>query len=144
MNKCIFSGRLTAEPQLRQTTAGVSVCTFTLAVNRPKQKDKEQETDFLTIVAWRSRAEFVANYLHKGNKIIVEAAARTRRYEKEGQTHYITEFYADNIEFAESAGTQQSKPNYSGAANTQPPQQNGLGNMDGFADIDDGKAPWDD
>lgn len=144
MNKCIFSGRLTAEPQLRQTPAGVSVCTFTLAVNRPKQKDKEQETDFLTIVAWRSRAEFVARYLHKGSKIIVETEARTRRYEKEGQTHYVTEFYADNIEFAESAGTQSGKSNYSGAGAAQPPQQNGLGNVNDFEDIDDGKAPWDD
>lgn len=131
MNKCIFTGRLTAEPQLKQTPTGVDVCTFSLAVDRPKQKDKE--TDFLTMVAWRAKAEFVARYLHKGSKIIVEAVARSRKYDRDGQTHYVTEFYADNIEFADSNKN-----------NQQPIQQANTGNFDDFADIDNGdeKPPW--
>lgn len=133
MNKCVFTGRLTAEPQLKQTPTGVDVCTFSLAVDRVKKKDKEKETDFLTMVAWRSKAEFVVRYLHKGSKIVIEAAARSRKYDKDGQTHYITEFYVDNIEFAGANPT-----------NQQESQQGNADNFDDFTDIDDGdeKPPW--
>jgi len=102
MNKCIFMGRLGNTPELRTTKSGVSVCTFTLAVDRPKVKDKEDETDWPTIIAWRNKAEFVARYLTKGRKVLVTAQARTRSYEdKDGKTRKVTEFYADDIEFCD-------------------------------------------
>lgn len=128
MNRCIFVGRLTAEPQFKQTQQGVAVSTFTLAVNRGYKKNEENLTDFIYVVAWRERAKFVAAHLHKGTKIVLEAKARTRRYEQDGQTHFITEFHADDIEFVESAA----------AKNTQsiPPVP------DGFTDIDDADLPW--
>ncbi len=66
LNKVILAGRLIADPELKQTQSGISVLSFTLAVNRKKIGDKEQETDFINMVAWRKTAEFVANYFRKG------------------------------------------------------------------------------
>lgn len=116
MNKAIFSGRLANTPELRYTKNGTAVCSFTLAVERPHQKDKEEETDWPTIIAWRSKAEFAAKYLTKGRKVLVTATVRTRSYEDEnGKKHKVTEFYAEDIEFCDkkpqqdtAAGTQQS------------------------------------
>ena len=103
MNKVFLMGRLAADPELRYTTNGVAVATFTLAVDRPKYKDKEQETDWPQIIAWRQKAEFAANYLTKGRKILVTAAVRTRTYEdKEGKKRKVTEFQAEEIEFCDS------------------------------------------
>lgn len=103
MNKAIFTGRLGADPELRYTTTGVPVCTFNLAVDRPKPKDGEGGTDWPTIVAWRHKAEFAAKYLTKGRKILVVATARTRVIEDDhGKKRKITEFWAEDIEFCDS------------------------------------------
>lgn len=102
MNKSIFMGRLTSTPELKHTKDGIAVCTFVLAVDRPNSKNKEKETDWLTIVAWRNKAEFVSKYLTKGRKVLITATARTRTYEdKDGNNHKITEFIADDIEFCD-------------------------------------------
>lgn len=113
MNECIFSGRLTAVPQLKQTPSGISVCSFTLAVDRSRKKDQENETDFLSMVVWRQKAEFIARWFDKGSKINVITSARTRKYDKDGQTHYITEFVVNEAEFADSrksGGEESVKP----------------------------------
>jgi single-strand DNA-binding protein len=103
MNKAIFTGRLGADPELRYTTAGIPVCTFNLAVDRPKPKDGEVGTDWPTIVAWRHKAEFAARYLTKGRKILVVATVRTRVTEdSSGKKRKITEFWAEEIEFCDS------------------------------------------
>lgn len=103
MNKVILMGRLAADPELRYTTGGVAVANFTLAVDRPKAKDRDQETDWPQIIAWRQKAEFAATYLTKGRKVLVTAAVRTRSYEdKEGKKHKVTEFQAEDIEFCDS------------------------------------------
>ena len=102
MNKAIFSGRLGNTPELRYTKSGIAVCSFTLAVERPRQKDKEEETDWPTIIAWRNKAEFAAKYLTKGRKVLVTATVRTRTYDDDnGKKHKITEFYAEDIEFCD-------------------------------------------
>lgn len=104
MNKAIFTGRLGSDPELRYTTTGIPVCTFNLAVDRPKPKDGgEGGTDWPTIVAWRHKAEFAAKYLTKGRKILVVATVRTRVTEdSNGKKHKITEFWAEEIEFCDS------------------------------------------
>jgi single-strand DNA-binding protein len=103
MNKVFLMGRLATEPELRYTTSGVAVCTFILAVDRPRQKDRDQETDWPSIIAWRQKAEFAANYLTKGRKVLVTAVVRTRTYEdKEGKRRKITECQAEEIEFCDS------------------------------------------
>ena len=103
VNKAIFTGRLGSDPELRYTTTGIPVCTFNLAVDRPKPKDGEGGTDWPTIVAWRHKAEFAAKYLTKGRKILVVTTVRTRVVEDSGgKKRKITEFWAEEIEFCDS------------------------------------------
>jgi len=128
MNKAIFSGRLGNTPELRYTKSGIAVCSFTLAVERPRQKDKEEETDWPTIIAWRNKAEFAAKYLTKGRKVLVTATVRTRTYDGEdGKKHKVTEFYAEDIEFCDKKPQQDAVGTY--AAPSQELQ-------DGFEEIE--------
>ena len=100
INKAILMGRLVADPELKQTTSNISVCKFTIAINRPKQKDKEQQSDFINIVVWRNTAEFVSKYFTKGKMIIVEGALRNNNYtDSNGTKHYTIEVHADNVSF---------------------------------------------
>lgn len=104
MNKVILTGRLTANPELRQTQSGIASCRFTVAVDR-KFADKEtgeRQADFITCVAWRQTAEFLSRYFNKGKMICVEGNLRTGSYQDknhEDVTHYTTEVYVDNVEF---------------------------------------------
>lgn len=97
-NKTILIGNLTADPELKQTTSGVSVCRFSIGVARKLDKDV---SDFFNIVAWRASAEFVSKYFRKGNPILVLGNLQNRSYEKNGQKVYITEVIADEITFVE-------------------------------------------
>ncbi len=99
INRCLFTGRVGNEPELRTTLTGVSTCVFDIAVERAKQKDAEKaEVDWLTMVAWRSTAEFCATHLSKGMKVTVEASARARKWEdKNGKTHKTIEFHVSNV-----------------------------------------------
>ena len=110
-------GRLTADPELKQTQNGIAYCMITVAVNRPKIKDKEQETDFISVQAWRNTAEFICKYFSKGKMIIVEGSIRNNNYtDKNGVKHYSMVVQADSVAFGESKGSQQN--------NQQQPQQN--------------------
>ena len=116
MNKVILIGRLCADPEFRQTTSGIPVCRIRLAVNRPKQKDQEQQADFVNCTAWRSTAEFISRYFTKGQKIIVEGSLRNNDYtDNNGVKHYNMDVLIQNVEFGESKGSdggyqQQSAP----------------------------------
>ena len=100
MNNVIISGRLTADPELKTTPNGVSGCTFIVAVDRPV---KDDVADFPIVVAWRQTAEFVAKYLKKGRKVIIQGEIRTRNYEdKDGNKRKATEIQAERVEFADS------------------------------------------
>lgn len=104
MNKVILMGRLTADPEFRQTTGGTPCCRFRVAVDRPKAKDAQQaETDFINVVAWRARAEFISRYFSKGSRILIEGQMRNNDYtDNNGTKHYGIEVLADNVEFCES------------------------------------------
>lgn len=104
LNKAILMGRLTADPDVRQTPTGVSVATFTLAVDRGYAKQgEERQTDFINIVAWRSTAEFVGKYFKKGQLVAVDGSIRTRNYtDRDGNKKYVTEVVANEVFFAES------------------------------------------
>ena len=114
VNKVILMGRLTADPEFRQTTAGTPCCRFRIAVDRPKAKDALQaETDFINVVAWRARAEFICRYFSKGSRILIEGQMRNNDYtDNNGTKHYGIEVLADNVEFCESkrADTQAAPP----------------------------------
>src|SRR6185437_6144918 len=105
LNRVILIGRLTRDPELRYTPAGVAVTQFTLAVDRPftNQQTREKEADFIPIVTWRQLAETCANYLRKGRLTAVEGRIQVRNYENnEGKRVYVTEVIADNVRFLES------------------------------------------
>lgn len=99
-------GRLTAQPELRQTQSGIASCRFTVAVNRRfKNANGEYDADFIPCVAWRQTAEFVSKYFSKGSMICVEGSLRTGSYQDKNHsdvTHYTTELYVDNVEFCGS------------------------------------------
>lgn len=101
LNKIILQGRLTADPDLRQTTSGVFVCSFTVAVDRDfKGKDGEKQTDFIYVVAWRNTAEFVSKWFHKGSLILVDGSLQSRKYEdKSGQKRTTFDVVANAVYF---------------------------------------------
>lgn len=107
INRVILMGRLVADPELRQTPNGVSVCAFRIAVNRNfVGKDGKQQADFIDIVAWRQSAEFVSKYFSKGKMIIAEGSIQTRNYEdKNGSKRTAVEVVADNVQFGEPKGS---------------------------------------
>lgn len=101
INKVIILGRITQDLELKQTPNGVSVLSFTVAVDRNYAKQgEERQSDFISCVAWKERAEFISRYFGKGRMIAVEGQLRTRTYEdKHGSKHYVTEVYVDNVSF---------------------------------------------
>lgn len=106
LNRVILIGRLTKDPEMRYTPAGVAVTQFTLAVDRPVAAGKEKEADFINIVTWRQLAETCANYLRKGRLTAVEGRIQVRNYDNnEGKRVYVTEVIADNVRFLESSGS---------------------------------------
>lgn len=106
MNKVILVGRLSTDPELRQTQGGVSSCRFNVAVNRPYKNQKgEYEADFISCVAWRQTAEFVSRYFTKGQMIALEGNMRNSTYQDrqyKDVTHYKTDVFVDNVEFCGS------------------------------------------
>lgn len=131
MNNVNLLGRLTADPELRQTQSGISSCRFTIAVNRRfKNENGEYDADFITCVAWRQTAEFVSRYFSKGSMICVSGSLRTGSYTDKNHsdvTHYTTDVYVDNVEFTGEKKQQGNATNYAAAgtpqqAAQQPPQ----------------------
>ena len=101
-NKVILGGRLTADPELKQTPSGVSVASFSLAVNRKYQKDGAQETDFINCTAWRATAEFISKYFRKGSALCIVGSIQTRsRTDNNGQKRYATEVIVDEAMFVD-------------------------------------------
>ena len=103
LNKAILMGRLTRDPELRYTPANVAVASFTLAVDRNFKNDGEIQTDFIDIVCWRQRAEFVSKYFHKGQLVVASGSIQTRTWkDKEGNNRKSFEIVAEDVYFAES------------------------------------------
>lgn len=110
LNKVILCGRLTADPELKQTQSGVAVVTFTLAVNRRFQSRsgdaaQNQQADFISVVAWRQTAEFISKYFKKGSALCVTGSIQTRNWQdQQGQKRYSTEVVVDEASFVDSRG----------------------------------------
>ncbi|MBE6862354.1 MAG: single-stranded DNA-binding protein [Ruminococcus sp.] len=135
MNKVILMGRLTADPELRQTPSGMSSCRIRVAVQR-RFADKttgERQSDFFNCTAWGQTAEFVSRYFRKGNMIMIEGRLTTGSYQDKTHpdvTHYTTDITIENVEFTGSKSESQSGgSSYSAPANNfnngyqAPPQQ---------------------
>ena len=109
LNKVVLCGRLTADPELKQTPSGVAVVSFTLAVNRRYQSrgadgaPAQQQADFISVVAWRERAEFISRYFRKGSALCITGSIQTRSWQdQQGQKRYATEVVADEAMFVDS------------------------------------------
>ena len=146
MNRVILMGRLTSDPELRQTPQGTSVVRFTLAVDRRFKRDGGQSADFITCVAWRQTAEFVCRYFQKGRMMALEGQLQSRSWDgQDGKRQYATEVVVDNVFFTgsrteggsgntQSAGAYQS--NFGGFGADDVPQAPEASNDAGFVDLD--------
>ncbi|MBR2434838.1 MAG: single-stranded DNA-binding protein [Lentisphaeria bacterium] len=130
-NKTILGGRLTADPELKTTPSGVSVTSFTVAVNRRHTKEGEQpQADFINVTAWRQTAEFVCRFFKKASSICIVGSIQTRSWtDQQGQKRFATEVIADEAYFvdskAESSGAapaQQTAPAFPPASQYVPEQ----------------------
>ena len=110
LNIVIIMGRLTADPEFRQTQSGTAVCRITVAVNRPKKKDAaDTEADFISVTCWRETAEFVSRYFSKGSAIIVEGCLRNNNYtDANGVKHFSYNVLANKVQFGETKSASQS------------------------------------
>ena len=112
LNKVILGGRLTADAELKQTPQGVSVTTFSIAVNR---RGKEAQTDFINCQAWRQTAETICKYFKKGSSICISGQIQVRSWtDQQGNKRYATEVIADEVYFVDSKadGQAQGEPTF--------------------------------
>lgn len=131
MNKCIFIGRLVADPELRQTSSNIAICRTTIAVDRPYQKDKEKEADFITCTAWRNTAEFLTKYFSKGSPILIEGSVRNNNYtDANNVKHYGMDCLVDKVEFLPKNGD-------GGTAPSQQASDNSAAIVDAIGDLGD-------
>lgn len=106
LNVAVITGRLTADPELRKTTTGISVTFITVAVERNYKNGEERESDFINVVAWRGTADFVSTYFKKGQMIAIQGSIQTRNYEdKNGNKRTAVEIVAENVSFCGSKST---------------------------------------
>lgn len=113
LNKVILGGRITANPELKQTPSGIMVTTFSIAVNRNYRSKNEdgslnQQTDFINCVAWRQQAEFISRYFRKGSSICVIGSIQVRNFtDQQGNKRTATEVVVDEVNFVDSKSDNQ-------------------------------------
>ena len=161
INKVILMGRLTADPELRQTQSGISTCRFTVAVDgSTNQSTNERRTDFITVVAWRQQAEFISRNFSKGKMILVEGNLRTGSSDDRNHPdvkHYTCEVQAENVSFGETKSASQgggggyqgggyqnqSRNDQQAIPQNAPAPSVSFGNLDDFEEvIGDGDLPF--
>lgn len=134
MNKAILIGRLTADPELKQTSGGTSVTRFTLAVSRRFVKEGGQEADFINCTAWGKTAEFVSKYFRKGQKMATVGRIEVTSWQDDkSEKHYNTSVTVEEVEFCE-------KKSEAAQTNTTNAEKDEFEAM-GFAELDD-TLPW--
>jgi single-strand DNA-binding protein len=138
INRVILMGRLTRDPEFRQTTSGIPVCRFTVAVDRPYRKEQEKKADFINVTAWRNTAEFVSRYFSKGKMIIVDGSLHNNDYtDNNGVKHYSMDVQAENVCFGESKG---SSDNQQAQQNSDPADKPDFGEYEEV--LNDGEIPF--
>ena len=151
LNHIVIMGRLTRDPELRNTQSGVSVTSFTVAVDRDfgGRDGGERQTDFIDCVAWRQTGEFVSKYFRKGSMIVVSGRLQSRKWQdRDGNNRTSWEINADNVYFGESRrDSETSRDSYpvpAGNSNSGRSQQNGPTQNDTvWGDLaDDGELPF--
>lgn len=113
MNKLTIIGNLVRDPEQRSTQSGVTLCTFTVAVNLRRTQEGQQEADFFRVTAWRQLGENCAKFLSKGRKVCVIGPVSVNTYQgQDGQTRASLEVTAEDMEFLTPKGEQEEKPLY--------------------------------
>lgn len=153
-NRVILMGRLTRDPELKTTQSGISMCRFSIAVDRYSKGD-EKKADFIDCTAWRQTAEFVCKYFSKGRMIHIEGDIQNNNYtDNNGVKHYSNIVNVQNVSFCgDKSGGQEGTPEYrpSQAAmpqsttvqpTTQPNNSVQLGSLEDFVEIGDGEVPF--
>ena len=140
INNVVIMGRVCEDLELRTTASGVSVTSFSVAVDRRFQKTgEEKQTDFLTVVCWKNTADFVCRYFKKGSMIAVQGSIQTRSYEdKEGNKRTAVEIVADNVSFCGSKSDNGGNATNNTPAPTNATQGNFGGDFEEIPDDDDG------
>lgn len=130
MNRATLCGRLTRDPELRTTTSGSAVCSFTLAVDRPRNKDGVKEADFIRCKCFGKQGESIAFYKRKGEMLAVDGRIQTGSYEKDGIRHYTTDVIVERADFL-------------GKEKTAQIDEKAPSNVsEAFTSIDDDDIPW--
>ncbi|BDV07412.1 TPA: single-stranded DNA-binding protein [Staphylococcus aureus] len=155
LNRVVLVGRLTKDPEYRTTPSGVSVATFTLAVNRTfTNAQGEREADFVNCVVFRRQADNVNNYLSKGSLAGVDGRLQSRNYEnQEGRRVFVTEVVCDSVQFLEPKNTNDSQQDLyqqqvqqtrgqSQYSNNKPVKDNPFANANDPIEIDDDDLPF--
>ena len=141
LNKVILMGRITQDLEVKQTPSGVSVLSFSVAVQRNyARQGEERQTDFINCVAWRQQAEFIGRYFRKGRMIAVEGELRTRTYDdKNGTKHYTTDVYVDGVSFTgeRASDSVQNSSTLNYTANNESPQRASQTDKNEFGDLTD-------
>lgn len=141
LNKVILHGRLTADPELRQTQSGISSCSFTVAVERSfNGADGEKQTDFIKCQAWRQTAEFVNRYFSKGSLIIVDGSLHNNNYtDSNGIKRYTFVVNADSVSFGGSKSDNAVQPEQSAPVHAETSQPSAepvaIGDLGDFEEI---------
>lgn len=120
MNSIVLAGRLTADPEHRQTNSGIDVTSFTVAVNRPYSKNSEVQADFIPCVAWRGTANFVQQYFNKGDGVVLRGRLMSEKWVADDGANRISyKVQVENVEFPQ--GKKQSGNSQSNGYTQQPP-----------------------
>ena len=110
-NKVIIGGRIVNDLELKKTPSGVSVTSFSVAVNRRHQKDSEAQADFINVTAWRQTAEFICQFFKKASSICIVGSIQTRSWtDQQGQKRFATEVVADEVYFVDSKSESSAQP----------------------------------
>lgn len=147
MNKVFLIGNLTRDPELRTTGSGISVCNFSIAVNRrfKNAQTGQQETDYFNVIAWRQLGELCSRYLAKGRKVAVVGSIQTRSYEaKDGSKRTAFDIVADEVEFLSAKGSAE-QDGAQAAPSAQPPASSGgeaSAYTGGFTQVEDDELPF--
>lgn len=144
MNKLTIIGNLTRDPELRTTGNGHNVCSFTVAVNRRKSANGQQEADFFRVSAWRQLGDNCQRYLAKGRKVAVVGPVSVSTYQaSDGSTRAQLEITADDVEFLNSRNEESATyPAASGYQAATAPQPQHSPDMDGFQEVDGDDLPF--
>ena len=137
MNRVFLIGNLVRDPELSETNSGISVCRFTIAVNRRKPGEGAPTADFFNVTVWRDLAESVARYTRKGNKVAVIGSVQIGQYEdKNGQKRTSVDIISDNVEFLSPKGSDDSRDDVSAPVPKKKPA------LEAFDDDDDDDIPF--